>query len=323
MMTMKIETIELTVPQRRLMEIFAKLDGNGDFDDKRVRRLLEYMRELLNQEKVQAKTLGEMLDGTLPPIDFYGYYDATMRDLYECDSDCYSPAPDELSEADYQDSLIQCFPKIILELLPKPEKWIDPAKNLILTWEMGYDRYIHDEVWHTSEETRRIFRIVSDYIEVRAYGWPFMMEHFLSDWTNYLLTREWPDNEAFYQQKWQTEKALRESYQNVNTHLVEENHVLKDSLKERFITLTDAARAVLRVIYGQDNVDKEADALRKRISRNNPDMPIAFTGKQGRTFYSVETLIPVFIADRQIGLTEGQIATAIRPAGKSREELEG
>ena len=136
MMTMKIETIELTVPQRRLMEIFAKLDGNGDFDDKRVRRLLEYMRELLNQEKVQSKTLGEMLDGTLPPIDFYGYYDATMRDLYECDSDCYSPAPDELSEADYQDSLIQCFPKIILELLPKPEKWIDPAKNLILTWEM-------------------------------------------------------------------------------------------------------------------------------------------------------------------------------------------
>ena len=47
MKTMQIETIELTVPQRRLMEIFAKNLDNGNFGDKRIRFLLEYLRELL------------------------------------------------------------------------------------------------------------------------------------------------------------------------------------------------------------------------------------------------------------------------------------
>ena len=51
MKTMKIETIELSVPQRRLMEIFAKDLNEGDFGDKRIRLLLEYLRELLADER--------------------------------------------------------------------------------------------------------------------------------------------------------------------------------------------------------------------------------------------------------------------------------
>ena len=78
MKTMKIETIELSVPQRRLMEIFAKDLNEGDFGDKRIRLLLEYLRELLADEKMPSDTLCRMLDGTLPDLDFYKFYTAHM-----------------------------------------------------------------------------------------------------------------------------------------------------------------------------------------------------------------------------------------------------
>ena len=80
---MKIETIELSVPQRRLMEIFAKDLNEGDFGDKRIRLLLEYLRELLADEKMPSDTLCRMLDGTLPDLDFYKFYTAHMCNIVD------------------------------------------------------------------------------------------------------------------------------------------------------------------------------------------------------------------------------------------------
>ena len=110
MKTMKIETIELSVPQRRLMEIFAKDLNEGDFGDKRIRLLLEYLRELLADEKMPSDTLCRMLDGTLLDLDFYKFYTAHMCNIYDCDYDSYAPTPDELSAEDY---LMNCPQKII------------------------------------------------------------------------------------------------------------------------------------------------------------------------------------------------------------------
>ena len=133
MKTMKIETIELSVPQRRLMEIFAKDLNEGDFGDKRIRLLLEYLRELLADEKMPSNTLCRMLDGTLLDLDFYKFYTAHMCNIYDCDYDSYAPTPDELSAEDYLDSLKNCFPQVFTGLLEKPRQFISASENLILT----------------------------------------------------------------------------------------------------------------------------------------------------------------------------------------------
>lgn len=316
-MTMKIETIELTVPQRRLMEIFANTQVKGDYGDQCVRALLEYMREQLQESNYSSPTLNAMLDGTLPVLNFSRYFDMVMCEVYNCDTETAGGIPpEELPMADYRDALLNCFPKIFYDMFSEPVKDIDPRQNLLITWIMWYGDKIKRELENIyGDELKSMLSIIYEYIWVCSSGWPEFHQHFLSRWTHYLLTHEWPDKETFFHQKWQTEKRLREAFQITNTHLAAENQILRDSQEERYITVMDAARAVLRVLYGQDNVDKEADALRKRISRNNPDMPIAFTGKQGRTFYSVETLISCFQAEKSIGLTAGQIATAIRADG--------
>lgn len=315
---MKISTIELSVPQRRLMEIFSQHEDGGDFGDGRIRNLLKYLRELLKKEKVPAKTLDDMLDGLLPPIDFYGYYDATMRNLYGSEPDCYAPMPDELPEAEYLASLRNCFPKVFLELLSKPVKWVDPKGNLILTWALGYDRYICDEVWYASEDTRMIFRIISDYIEIRANPWPSMMEYFLADWTKYLLTREWPDNieELKY------ERRLRLSFQEVNAHLAAENQAFREASQDHFITIIDAARAVLRLEFEQDDIEAQAEALKKRIMRCNPGLTPVFSGKLRRKYFAVGRVIDAFKRDKTIKLTNSAIHDAIRAKAAPRSELE-
>jgi hypothetical protein len=314
---MKISTIELSVPQRRLMEIFSQHEDGGDFVDGRIRNLLEYLRELLKNENTPAKTLDEMLNGALPPIDFYGYYDATMRNLYGSDPDCYAQMPDELSEAEYLASLRNCFPKIFLALLSKPVKWVDPKGNLILTWAMGYDRYVCDEVWYASEDTRMIFRIISDYIEVRANPWPSMMEYFLADWTKYLLTREWPDNT----EELKYERRLRLSFQEVNAHLSAENQAFREASQDHFITIIDAARAVLRVEFGQDDIEVQAEALKKRIMRSNPDLKPIFSGKLRRRYFPVGRVIAAFQGDEKIKLTNNAIHDAIRAKAVPRCDL--
>lgn len=48
---MNIEHLELTIPQRHLMEIFAKTDVKGDYGDQCVRTLLMYVRELLSRQR--------------------------------------------------------------------------------------------------------------------------------------------------------------------------------------------------------------------------------------------------------------------------------
>ena len=321
MKTMKIETIELSVPQRRLMEIFAKDLNEGDFGDKRIRLLLEYLRELLADEKMPSDTLCRMLDGTLLDLDFYKFYTAHMCNIYDCDYDSYAPTPDELSAEDYLDSLKNCFPQVFTGLLEKPRQFISASENLILTWEMGYGNRICDEIYTASEETRQIAYIIYDYIDTRSNAWPFMMDNFLAQWTNYLLTREWSDKEAFYKQKWHSEKALRESYQQVNEHLVKENLELKEAIQERFITIMDAARAVMAKLYHKDDVEVPADNLRKLITRHNSNLVADFTGKQNRSYFAVEKLIPLFKAE-DIALTDGEITDAIINKARTREELE-
>ena len=148
-----------------------------------------------------------------------------------------------------------------------------------------------------------------------------MMDNFLAQWTNYLLTREWSDKEAFYKQKWHSEKALRESYQQVNEHLVKENLELKEAIQERFITIMDAARAVMAKLYHKDDVEVPADNLRKLITRHNSSLAADFTGKQNRSYFAVEKLIPLFKAE-DIALTDGEITDAIINKARTREELE-
>lgn len=318
---MKIETIELSVPQRRLMEIFAKDLNEGDFGDKRIRLLLEYLRELLADEKMPSDTLCRMLDGTLLDLDFYKFYTAHMCNIYDCDYDSYAPTPDELSAEDYLDSLKNCFPQVFMGLLETPRQFISASENLILTWEMGYGNRIRDEIYTASEETRQIAYIIYDYIDTRSNAWPFMMDNFLAQWTNYLLTHEWPDKEALFKQKWHSEKALRESYQLVNQHLVNENAELKKAMKPRYITIKDAARAVMAKLYHKDDVEAPADNLRKLITRHNSSLAADFTGKQNRSYFAVEKLIPLFKAEN-IALTDGEITDAIINKARTREELE-
>ena len=323
MKTMKIETIELSIPQRRLMEIFAKNLDNRNFGDKRIRFLLEYLRELLAEEKIPSDTLCRMLDGTLPDLNFYKFYTAHMRNVYDCDydDDCYIPTPDELSTEDYLDSLKNCFPQVFMGLLETPRQFIKASENLILTWEMWYGNRIRDEIYTASEETRQVAYIVYDYISVRSNACPVMMEIFLARWTNYLLTREWPDKEALFKQKWHSEKALRESYQLVNQHLVNENAELKKAIKPRYITIKDAARAVMAKLYHKDDVEAPADNLRKLITRHHSNLVADFTGKQNRSYFAVGKLIPLFKAEN-IALTDGEIADAIINKARTREELE-
>lgn len=320
---MKIATIELTVPQRRLMEIFAETEVHGEYGDSRARVLLTYLRERLKEAKIPSPMLDALLDGTLPPLDFSRFFDMVMREVYSCSpGEGAGMSPFELSPGEYRDALLNCFPKIIHDLFPEPVATIDPAWNLLVTWTMWYGDKIRDELLNvTDDELISLLGLIYEYLWACTENHPAYHRYFLSHWTRYLLTREWPDKEEELRELWEKEKTLRVSFQNVNAHLVAENTELRNSDKERFITVMDAARAVLRVVYGQDNVDAEADALKKRIVRNNPQLTAAFPGQQGRIFFPVETLIPLFQADRKIGLTEGQIADSIRAKGLPEDKL--
>ena len=319
---MNIEKIDLTIPQRRLMEIFAKTEVRGDYSDQCVRALLAYARELLNEHGYQSKTLNALLDGTLPRLDFGRYYHMVMCSIYDFDPNTPGTPPEQLSPREYRDSLLNCFPKIFCDLFPEPVQYIAPDQNLLITWEMWYGDLVKQELANIDdEEMRSILRIIYDYIQVCVSGWPIFHQCFMSRWTQYLLTREWPDNEDFYKGKWLEEKELREAFQKTNAYLAKENQEYSDALKERFITIADAARAVLRMAYSQDNVEKEADAWRKRITEGRVDLGDAIAGRQGRKFYSVAKVIRAFQKTNRETVTDGQIADAINAKAIPKNRL--
>ena len=99
-----------------------------------------------------------------------------------------------------------------------------------------------------------------------------------------------------------------EAFQRANAHLARENQEYGNALKERFITVADAARAVLRTVYDHDNVDREADAWRKRIAESGVELGEAVTGRQRRKFYPVPKIIRAF----QERLERAGIVTTIR-----------
>ena len=319
---MNIERLELTIPQRRLMEIFAKTEVKGDYGDQRVRALLMYVRELLSEHGHHSKNLDSMLDGTLPRLDFRRYYDAAMRAIYDCDDETGGISPEELSPQEYRESMLNCFPKMFYDLFPKPVQYVMPEFNLLVTWEMWYGDIIKQELMDIGDsELISVLQITYEYIDVCVSGWPEFHQYFLSRWTHYLLTREWPDNEALYKQRWLEEKELREAFQKANAHLAKENQEYSDALKEHFITVAEAARAVLRVVYGQDNVEKEADAWRKRIAESGIELGDAIVGRQGRKFYSVTKVIKAFQETNRETVTDVQIADAVNARAVPKDKL--
>ena len=163
--------------------------------------------------------------------------------------------------------------------------------------------------------------VVYDYIQVCISGCLISYQQFLSRWTYYLLTREWPDKEAFYKEKWSHEKELREAFQRANAHLARENQEYAEALKERFITVADAARAVLRTVYDHDNVDREADAWRKRIAESGVELGEAVTGRQRRKFYPVPKIIRAFQETNRETVTDIQIADAINARAIPKDKL--
>ena len=270
---MNIGHLELTIPQRHLMEIFAKTDVKGDYGDQCVRALLTYVRELLSRQGHHSRTLDALLDGTLPRLDFGRYYHIVMCNVYDCSIDTPGVSPESLPLQEYRNSLRYCFPRIFYDLFPDPVRYIAPERNLLVTWEMGYGEKVRNELENVyDDELRAVLSVVYDYIQVCISGCLISYQQFLSRWTYYLLTREWPDKEAFYKEKWSHEKELREAFQRANAHLARENQEYAEALKERFITVADAARAVLRTVYDHDNVDREADAWRKRIAESGVEL---------------------------------------------------
>lgn len=308
--------LDLTVPQMRLMHIFDTVESKGDFDDRRARAMLDYLRELANESATATPTLDAFLTGTLPPLDFYWYYDAVLREAHQ--ADCSGPAPDQVSLGEYHDALLNCFPRIFLELFPTPEKTVDPARNLLVTWEMGYGWKIREELWHAPSEVREISKIIFDYIETCVNGFPFQYQNFLTRWTHYLLTREWPDNA----EELDRERRLRLSYQEVNAHLAAENQAYREASQDHFITIIDAARAVLRLEFGQDDIEAQAEALKKRIMRCNPGLTSVFSGKLRRKYFAVGRVIDAFKRDKTINLTNNAIHDAIRAKAMQRCDLE-
>ena len=67
---------------------------------------------------------------------------------------------------------------------------------------MGYGEKVRSELENVyDDELRAVLSVVYDYIQVCISGCLISYQQFLSRWTYYLLTREWPDKEAFYKEK--------------------------------------------------------------------------------------------------------------------------
>ena len=319
---MNIQQLDLTIPQRHLMEIFANANSTFSYGDECVRALLTYVQSLLVGTSYSSPTLDRMLAGTLPHINFEQCIHAALRSGSDCNSDEGGVPLSEISVEDYREILRNCYPMMITDLFPEPVSSIDPSKNLLVAWELGYGDKIREELWIIgNDEFRAILSLIYEYIMVCASGCPTFYQIFLAHWTHYLLTREWPDNEELYKRKWQEEKELREAYQKINAHLVKENQEYGDALKERFITIADAARAVLRVVYGQDRVEREADAWRKRIAESGVELGEAIAGRQGRKFYSASKVIKAFQETNREAVTDGQIADAVNARGVPKDKL--
>ena len=187
---------------------------------------------------------------------------------------------------------------------------------------MGYGEKVRSELENVyDDELRAVLSVVYDYIQVCVSGCLISYQQFLSRWTYYLLTREWPDKEAFYKEKWSHEKELREAFQRANAHLARENQEYGEALNERFITVADAARAVLRTVYDHDNVDREADAWRKRVAESGVELGEAVTGRQRRKFYPVPKIIRAFQETNRETVTDIQIADAINARAIPKDKL--
>ena len=202
---------------------------------------------------------------------------------------------------------------------------------------MGYGEKVRNEVGNVyDDELRAVLSVVYDYIQVCISGCLISYQQFLSRWTYYLLTREWPDlsrwtyylltrewpdKEAFYKEKWSHEKELREAFQKANAHLARENQEYAEALNERFITVADTARAVLRTVYDHDNVDREADAWRKRIAESDVELGEAVIGRQRRKFYPVPKIIRAFQETNRETVTDIQIADAINARAIPKDKL--
>ncbi len=94
-----------------------------------------------------------------------------------------------------------------------------------------------------------------------------------------------------------------------------------EALNERFITVADAARTVLRTVYDHDNVDREADAWRKRIAESGVELGEAVTGRQRRKFYPVPKIIRAFQETNRETVTDIQIADAINARAIPKDKL--
>ena len=164
---MNIEKLDLSIPQRRLMDIFANADTTFTYGDECVRALLTYVQSLLAGTSYSSPTLDRMLAGTLPHINFEQCIHAALRSALDCDSDKGGAPLSKISVEDYREILRNCFPKMITDLFPEPVSNIDPSKNLLVTWELEYGDKIREELWIIgNEEFRAILSLIYEYIMV-------------------------------------------------------------------------------------------------------------------------------------------------------------
>ncbi len=327
-MKMNIQQLDLTIPQRHLMEIFADEKYHDNYGNKRIHALLTYMRSLLAESGYASPSLDMLLDGQASPLDFESFYIKTVRHEVARirdgkDWEEHAVPPQELSLQKYKKALGRFFPRIFLDLFPKPVKTVNPSTNLLAAWEMGYGQKIRwDELTNVkNDDLKAIMLIIYNYIWVCVNRFPSFYQMFLSSWTHYLLTHEWPDNEAFFKEKWLQEEGFRKSCQQTLEYALEENRRLQNALGGRYITVMEAARAVLEKIYGRDSIDKEADAWRKRVTDGKFDLGTPIEGRQGRKFYPVENIISAFQATNQEMITDEDIAHAIDSRSRLKTKL--
>ncbi len=318
---MIIDKLSLTIPQRHLMEIFAETHNIGPYGDQCARALLTYLQSLLAEAGYSSPTLDRMLAGTLPPLNFDRFFNQVMCSVYDCDRE-YWLSPSVIPLQEYQDALLNCFPKVFHDLFPQPTESIDPAKNLLVTWEMWYGDKIVEELDNVKDDDLRgILSLINRYIRVCAAGWPAFHQFFLSWWTHYLLTREWPDDGEIFKAKWQAEEEFRKSCQKTLSLTLQENQQLKSAMEGHYITVMEAARAVLRSLYGQDKVEKETDAWRKRVMACGEDLGVPIEGRQGRKYYPVENVIAAFQTTNRESITDEDIADAIHAKSLAKARL--
>ncbi|MFA6717114.1 MAG: hypothetical protein WCS27_17180 [Victivallaceae bacterium] len=290
------------------------------YDDTLCRKLLKYLQDLLHEKKFKTPQLDMLLAGKYPTLNVEKIINDELNIAHDYEGYYFTPLEDFSCEQ-YEDILHNLFPPVFSEYFPYGTKSLESDENILLTWHLYAERKVREELWYAPDELRPFCCLIYDYINAKISEDCIIMEHFLRNYNHFILSHKWRETEQL-QLKLKEESLLREQFQSINAHLAKENEQYQNALKTRYITLKDAARAVLRIKYHKDDVESKADAVIKRLKRRYPKLPIPLngSGKQGRQYYPVNSLIPLF--QSVIKLPEADISCAIRTVGIPRDQLD-